>query len=84
MIIKISKPYEVKNIDSIIKTTTTNIVKLNFSCYNKSIYKNTIEVIYTLEIPINLISIEEFQFDNIIYNRFNHSFKFKMSLSFVL
>ncbi len=70
-IIKMLKPYEVKKIDNTIKTTITNIIEFDFFRCNRSIYKNTIEVIYILKISINLISIRKFQFNNIIYNGFN-------------
>ncbi len=70
-IIKMPKLYEVKRIDNTIKTTTIDIIKLNFFCRNKSIYKDIIKAIYTLKMFINLISIRKFQFDNIIYNGFN-------------
>ncbi len=70
-IIKISKLYKIKKVDKTIKITTTDIVEFDFFYYNKSIYKGTIEAIYILKIFINFISIKKFQFDNIIYNRFN-------------
>jgi len=60
IIIKISKLYEVKRINNIIKTITINIVKFDFFHYNGSIYKNTIEVVYIPKISVNFISIKEF------------------------
>ncbi len=53
------KLYKVEKTNKTIKTTITNIIEFDFFRYNGSIYKNTIEAIYTLEISINFISIEK-------------------------
>ncbi len=53
------KPYKIERADNTIKITTANIVELDFFYYNKSIYKGIIEVVYTLKMSVNFISIEK-------------------------
>jgi len=66
------KLYKVEGARSIIKITTVGIIEFDFFRCNGSTYKDTIEAVYTLEMPVNLISIGKLQFDSIIYNKFNY------------
>ena len=58
-IIKISKLYKVERVDSTIKIITTNIVEFDFFRYNRSMYRDIIEIVYILKILVNLISIKK-------------------------
>ena len=64
------KLYKVKRVENTIKITTDTI-EFDFFRYNESIYKDTIKAVYILKILVNFISIEELQFNDIIYNKFN-------------
>ena len=65
------KLYEAEDTGSTIRTVITGIVEFDFLCCNGSTSRGTIETMYSLEMPVNLISIEELRFDDIIYNGFN-------------
>ena len=65
------KLYKAENIGGTIRTTIASIVELDFLCRDGSTSKRTIEIVYSLEMPMNLISIGELRFDGIIYNGFN-------------
>ena len=54
-------PYEATGVGGRVRNTKAGIVKLDFVRFDGTVSHGTLKVVYTPEVPVNLISIGEFK-----------------------